>query len=630
MEEKVVWVEKSFKSDDWSSLEVTRGCIIEISLGDSNFKPELAIWAGFLVEQVSVVPPDSELVLLCKFIGCSDAGASKELSSMFNRRQGSIHLCSTTPCTTSGDYQVHATKLRIYKEGEFDPPYHTSGTKRQLNRWLEAFAAPVEEGNPDEQPEMLGPFLKRPSSKVIGRSGPSKREKKEEKDKKEKKKKKKKEKEKEKKQKKPHRDESEDMDVERRSTLRAKLDQIRARLTGVKEKKDNTEEDDKDLTEVLSSTSGSSSFAPDDFLQTGTALAVVPSTKGRRAVPGSRKEVEDLQALRDTPTRGFQGQLARRAVAAANVEKGKKTKRKKTPAQQLGEALAKILTPDDGKKPPKKPSREDRASRRKKKKKKERKIRKRGRPGDDPSSSDGSSDSDDGSSNSSGDEDESKESLDYEAPMRRRTREKPGSVLELLVQHAKEQLDQSSTVEVPSSGTRLDSGVKILSYFQILVKPQLGATTAAVREMYHLAAMMDLLRKGHLSQVGDSMAARFFALHQSILDGGWGAAKHLEIHSLEEASATSTAVLLQTRKHAKMALKAQGWEAPSQWNRKGRGRGGKGNGKWQEEWKEWKGNPKGGKKGKGKGKQNQWGDGYGDGGKKGQDWNASKEVPPDK
>ena len=82
-------------------------------------------------------------------------------------------------------------------------------------------------------------------------------------------------------------------------------------------------------------------------------------------------------------------------------------------------------------------------------------------------------------------------------------------------------LDQSSTVEVPSSGTRLDSGVKILSYFQILVKPQLGATTAAVREMFHLATMMDLLRKGHLSQVGDSMAARFFALHQSILDGGW-------------------------------------------------------------------------------------------------------------
>ena len=330
--ETIVWVERNFKSDDWGTLEISRGCIIEIYLGDSNFKPELAIWAGFLVEQVSVVLPDSELVLLCKFIGCSDAEASKELSLMFNRRRGSIHLCSTTPCSTAGDFQVHATKLRIYKEGQFNPTYHNAGTRRQLNRWLEAFAGPPEDKEPDEQQELLGPSRKRPASRATGKAGPFKGKEKEEKDKKKKKKKKKKDK----KEKKPQRDDSEDMDVERRSALRAKLDQVRARLTGVKERNDKPEEDDKDLTEVLSSTSGSSSFAPDDFLQTGTALAMVPSMKERRAAPRGRKELEDLQALRDTPTRGFQGQLTRRAIAAATVEKGKKTKKKKTPAQQLG------------------------------------------------------------------------------------------------------------------------------------------------------------------------------------------------------------------------------------------------------------------------------------------------------
>ena len=142
----------------------------------------------------------------------------------------------------------------------------------------------------------------------------------------------------------------------------------------------------------------------------------------------------------------------------------------------------------------------------------------------------------------------------------------------------------------------------------MILKPQLGSTSGAVREMFVIATVLDLLRKGQLSQVGDTLAARFFALHQSQLDGNWQAAKHLEIHSMDEATSTTTAVLLQTRRHAKMAAKAQGLDYPgggwiSGWGRGRLGKGGKS--KWSDG--EWKGGQYKGGKGKEKGKKGKGG-----------------------
>lgn len=173
------------------------------------------------------------------------------------------------------------------------------------------------------------------------------------------------------------------------------------------------------------------------------------------------------------------------------------------------------------------------------------------------------------------------------------------------------------------AGHRADAGIKMVSYFQILLRPQLGAPTASVREMYHICVVLDLLR-GQLDLLGDSLAARFLALHQSILDSSWTAAKHLEINALE----ASTSLLLQTRRHAKMAAKALG-EEPQYWGKRRRGQYGQG-GKGKDDW-----NPKGkgkdkGKKGKGKGHWNAPGGGKEDWNKKGGDWGQQKEAPADK
>ena len=51
------------------------------------------------------------------------------------------------------------------------------------------------------------------------------------------------------------------------------------------------------------------------------------------------------------------------------------------------------------------------------------------------------------SSSSGSDEDEAISSDDLETPMRKRSRDHPGSVLQLLTDHVKDQLQQSATTE---------------------------------------------------------------------------------------------------------------------------------------------------------------------------------------
>ena len=97
-----------------------------------------------------------------------------------------------------------------------------------------------------------------------------------------------------------------------------------------------------------------------------------------------------------------------------------------------------------------------------KKEKKDKKNRKRRRrvkleEGGDPSDSSGSSPTPSGggdsggSSSSSGDED--KEESKMEAPLRRKSLKRPGSVLRLLINHARQQLDQTAKVEVGNAAT---------------------------------------------------------------------------------------------------------------------------------------------------------------------------------
>jgi hypothetical protein len=195
--------------------------------------------------------------------------------------------------------------------------------------------------------------------------------------------------------------------------------------------------------------------------------------------------------------------------------------------------------------------------------------------------------------------------------LKRRSKEKPGSVLALLVEHARQQLDQTSKVTLsPASKENLTLGVKLSSYFAIVLRPQLGRMSAAVRELHMLANGMDMLRQGDLDILGDLLASRFMSIHQSIIDGGWATARHLELLPLEDNSAAGNAVVLEARKHAKMAARLANQDL---WTGGGGGKAKGGRGRTQS-WGDsyWqtsdssKGKGKKGGKGKGKNK-NTWG-----------------------
>jgi hypothetical protein len=317
----------------------------------------------------------------------------------------------------------------------------------------------------------------------------------------------------------------------------------------------------------------------------------------------------------------LQAQLLSQAAKAAQEKAGRiQGEKEKAKKKDPGALLVRLLQQATG---------GDKKKKKKKKKKKrahssglpqgsrdsQRRKRQRdgsGDPGSSPSSSSGSgqtSGSDLNSEDALGESSSSSEDLRMEPPLRKRAREKPGSVLQLLVEHARAQLDQSAKVTVGREEEKnYMTGVKLSSYFSIIIRPQGGTVNAQMREMHLLSACMDALREGALDHVGDLLAARFISLHQSILDGNWVAARQLELLPLEETSAAGPQLVLQARKQAKLAAKVaqpELWTAPGAGKGRGSRRKGTGSPDWQQDSK---GKSKKGGRGKGKGR-GWWGQG---------------------
>lgn len=144
-----------------------------------------------------------------------------------------------------------------------------------------------------------------------------------------------------------------------------------------------------------------------------------------------------------------------------------------------------------------------------------------------------------------------------------------------------------------------------MTYLSLIIKPQFSHRSKELRELHMLASTRDLLRQGQLAKLGDVLAERFVAIHQSLLDASWVSARHLEVLPMPEGAALGDGVLLVARKHGRQVTKAQ--DINAYWPvGKGRGKGswwkGQDNeGDWS--WRESKGRGKKGKKGKSKSKK---------------------------
>lgn len=120
------------------------------------------------------------------------------------------------------------------------------------------------------------------------------------------------------------------------------------------------------------------------------------------------------------------------------------------------------------------------------------------------------------------------------APLQKRSAKRPGTVLKMLVDHARSTLDQSSLVS--TGGGRMTARVKLTSYFNLMIRPYHQSSSRDMKELHHLAVALDELRGGQLGQLGDSLAARFLATHTAVNEGHWRSAQFLEIHPLEPAA----------------------------------------------------------------------------------------------
>lgn len=175
-------------------------------------------------------------------------------------------------------------------------------------------------------------------------------------------------------------------------------------------------------------------------------------------------------------------------------------------------------------------------------------------------------------------------------PLRKKSLKDPGSVFKMLINQAAEQLAQEGLEdEGATSTTRRGQKVRMYTYYQLALKPNLDQRSRDCKELGLLAKALDLLQEGDLSQLADLLSARLIAVETATRQG-WQAAKFLELQSMEDDGTAPPHILLAAQKHARQVEKAGGkgsWAQSQQWAQgwmadqrpKGKGKDPKGKGK---------------------------------------------------
>ena len=584
----------------WNRLTPVVGSVLEVCLLNSSIGLGAEDWFAVLVTEWTGLPDEMGRTVKGEFLGVENELHSEEIQAAV--AEGGVHLCGESPCSLGTDAtKVHATIVRCWHPVRFDADYLTGEGRKAIKKAVTALkkeAAELKKKTTRGPPRRRAATGSRPKAKAKGQ---------EEKD-----------------------VTCIELDSEGeheaevvpgeagvdRATLRKMLASTRERIMG-----GGLGAANKDVPEAAA---GGRKRKDTDCaparrgLMAGTHL--VPGQGTRLALEGSggTRDGEENNWMQKIKKGGSTSvQLLAQAVQSAQIgerRRKKKEKEKKGPIDQL----VKLLKGERGDK--------------KKKKKKKRKdrprqggdglLRVKPDPGGSGGSGSSSSDSESSSAAGGGKEGDSGEDSDLscEPPLKKKASKDPGSVLAMLVRHAQEQLDKGALMEEEGSRSSVVTGIKIATYFGLLIRPYHPQGSPLLRELYSLAQAIDLLRQGRLPEAGDALAARFIAVHTALGEGGWQTASQLELHPLEPVQSTSTATMLLAQKHRRLVLKSQG-VTPGRWWGGGRGKGYGG----QEKGK--KGDPgKGRGKGKGKGgKESGWGS-------KGENnpWKENKEEAPKK
>ena len=584
-----IGAEVDSRSPAWSRLQIPVGSILEVALHNSSVAIGHEGWFAMNVVGVSGNPQEGFMVL-GSLLGCEVPDCADEVDRLL--QDGGVHLCPEDPCTQTEVYVVHAAKIRLWTLESFRADYITAAGKAIL-RGMEAaaqVAAPSERKSAlRARPKPKGdkapgknkgpvPVIRVPSD---GEEGPAELE----------------------------------SGEESPSHLRELLQRTKRRILG----------DGAGATRAprVKGVSGgpdqeqSESVVEKSRLVTGTSLSPRHQTP-LGVLPPEASSASGIGSLTKKLTSKGGAASALLAQAVQTSAQEARLRREKKKQKGKGDAAQQLLDLLRGK------------DKKKKKKKKSRRIPVEeqslikpdpGGPGS--SGSSGSSDSSSGDSKRRHPASESDSDLSCEPPLKRRALKEPGSVMEMLIRQAQTQLDQASLLETEGAEASLVSGVKISTYFALLIRPYHSPASPLLRELYALAQSIDLLRLGKLPETADALASRFVAVHTALTEGSWATASHLELYPLEPVASATTAMMLEAHKHRRLVMRSQGYSpGGGWWSQGGRGKAG-GN---REKGK--KGEVKGrGGRGKGKGNQKEgWTGGKGEQ----NPWKENKEEPPKK
>eukprot|EP00435_Cladocopium_sp_Y103_P008470 s2746_g2.t1 len=575
-------------TDAWEAMKLPVGAIIELCFDGSSagLGSNTEEWCAMVVLEVSGGADGAGWYFKGNVLGSEVIELGDEVSAVI-AGGGWLHLCGADPCPDTAELMVHFTKCRLWAPSNFNASYLTAAGKKELNKarkaeeevrkTLQALeTAPTKElrkpalrpgrgkgpprGSAPKEPKKkgpTGPVITVPSE---GEEGAVDLE------------------------------DGEDPGKERREHLRGVLKKTRERILegGGKRQRLVRFADEEDLSGGAGA-AGSSRAAGGTSLVAGTHLSPGHQTPFQLTDAPAGTSGTDMKSLKRR-IKGMGDTASSLLVQAVqqtsrDAEKRKKRKREKDKKDGISQ-LVDLLKGKQNKK---------------KKGRRSRRSSSRTRVKRDPDDSGGSDSSQSGSYSSS--EDGGKErgdsgdesDLSMEAPLRRRAIREPGSVMGMLVKHAQEQLDQGSLIETPSPARALTGGVKIATYFSLLIRPYYPAGSPLLRELFAMSQAIDLLRSGRLAETADALASRFIAVHTALAEGSWATASQLEMYPLEPVQAATTATLLEAHKHRRLVLKSQGYfQGNRAWGGGAKGRGNYGGEKGK------KGDGRGRGKGKGK------------------------------
>ena len=406
---------------EWAALSPQVGNVLEVFMAASSFLNPTETWSAFLITSVTT-ERDGSFFFGVQFLGSEDQDTGTTLAARMGAG-GAVHLCLGTPCIEPRPLgeALHATRVRLWQWStvEVSCGYLIDGAAGKVKKWLKEVAdAKKAELGPKAKTRTSKPRATKPTAEKgtggRGKKAPAKT------------------------------GLTPGLTDEMKKRLKSKLGEVKRRVHGAK---DEDGQMVPEVTEIMDdsdreSSSGPVPTSPEGEVAKLTAGTGLDTTPGGLAVAVPSKDRHGRK--RDTAdtsghsSKSLTSQLILQAVDMNRKRRSgteKEKKHKKTKESEVSKLLAQILT---------KGTKE--SSKKKKKKRKSEKKKRKVVDGVIVSCSSSSRSTSAMSSASNSD-------TDMETPMKKKSRDKPGSVLSLLTEHVREQMDQAALNDVPRSGS---------------------------------------------------------------------------------------------------------------------------------------------------------------------------------